>query len=625
MKKLTILLILGVMVVASSTSASLAATYGTATDPSYIGVGARPLGMGKAYAALADDASSIFVNPAALGRVDQMLFSSMYSNLMEEVNYTMGSITYPVGPGTLAVGYLGVLIPGIDLYTVTDLGTPETAGTADYNNSVIYLSYGARLSALTPDVMVGASLKSFSEGFKGSDLTEDGAGSGMNLDLGALYQPYSWFAGGVTIQNALEGSKMQFKGGINENLPSTVKVGINVTPLGKFGYIKSPYKLNIAADLDLNSGPRREKTLHLGCEFWPVNMLAIRAGLDQDPIAGGVQTNLTAGVGLRLGDIQFDYAYHTFYNIPENTTHFFSISFVGPFEQAKPRKDFVAYVDTPRENSITTHSDKIKIEGKVENALENDRVEVNGRTAKLDDEGRFSTSADISSFGLNKVIVKAIDAKGRTVEIEKTVIRLASFNDVTKDFWAKEPIELLATAGLVTGYPDGSFMPEKTLTRAELCTLLVKAKNIPISEKLESSFSDLSESHWAARYIEAAVDAGLVLGYPDKTFRPDAKIKRAEGITVMVRVEGLQELADELKGDAEDSRFTDIADSWAAGYILAADEAGLLKYLKASETFNPNYGFTRAEAVDILSKTTVGKARVRDLLAKESDSTIAEK
>lgn len=624
MRKLTLVLAVaaGVMLAMVSIAGAAEDVYGSATDPSYIGVGARPLGMGKAYVALADDAASIFVNPAALGRIDRVLFSSMYSNLMEEMNYVEGSVTYPIGPGTLAVGYLGVSSPAIDLYTEDGSGNPVSAGKADYNNYVAYISYGSKLAVINPDIMVGISLKAFSEGFSGSDLTENGAGTGSNIDIGILYQPSNWLTCGITRQNALESGKMNFVSGIKEDLPSLTKIGMNMTVLGKFGLQKSNMKLNLAADLDIDSTGKKDNTLHLGAEFWPIDMLAVRAGIDQDAVAGAVQSNLTAGVGLRIGNVQFDYAYHTYYDIPENTTNYFSISFVGPFDQPKPRKEFVGYLDSPKDKNIMTYADKIEVSGGINEALEDDRVEVNGAQVALDRNGKFSTEAKIKGFGVTGITVTISDIKGKKINFERSILKVVSFKDVAGEFWARKPIEMLATSGLIAGYPDGTFRPERTLTRAELATLLIKAKNIPLSDDVSGKFGDVPGSHWASKYIEAACAAGLVKGYPDGTFRPDAKINKAEGITVFARLEGLDEAANELKDGADDSRFTDIGGSWAGGYIMAADNAGMLEYTGDSEKFGPNSGFTRAEAAEILSKTTLGTDRISALLTgKKFDLT----
>ena len=89
------------------------------------------------------------------------------------------------------------------------------------------------------------------------------------------------------------------------------------------------------------------------------------------------------------------------------------------------------------------------------------------------------------------------------------MIRLVSFVDVAKDYWARGPVEELATLQFVTGYPDGTFGPEKSITRAELATLLVKInKGKTVYETDKAPFKDVSLKHWAVDYISQAVIDG---------------------------------------------------------------------------------------------------------------------
>ncbi len=91
----------------------------------------------------------------------------------------------------------------------------------------------------------------------------------------------------------------------------------------------------------------------------------------------------------------------------------------------------------------------------------------------------------------------------------------------------------------ITGYPDGNFQPEKAITRAEIATILSRILNLGQSTAPSQSFSDLKSNHWAYGYVNAIVNAGIMNGYPDGTFGPDRPITRAELSTVMVRVRGL--------------------------------------------------------------------------------------
>jgi len=167
------------------------------------------------------------------------------------------------------------------------------------------------------------------------------------------------------------------------------------------------------------------------------------------------------------------------------------------------------------------------------------------------------------------------------------------FSDVCTGYWAEDAINALAEGGIIGGYPDGAFRPEGKLTRAELCSLLVKAKKIQVSKPSKSIFSDLPPAHWAAPYIQAAVEMRLVGGYPDETFQPSKPLNRVEGVLILSRFANLKPIRGE-------SPYYDLVEShWAAPNIAAAKKADLMDYIK-SNYFEPQKGFTRAEAAYIL-------------------------
>lgn len=160
---------------------------------------------------------------------------------------------------------------------------------------------------------------------------------------------------------------------------------------------------------------------------------------------------------------------------------------------------------------------------------------------------------------------------------EARILRVAPFKDTPLDFWASEPIYLGVTLGLVKGYPKNLFHPEKGITRAELVTLLVRTLPVRDEELMpNASFRDVKPAHWAAKQINYAVEKKLVTGYPDGKFLPNKVLSRAEGITILARYAGLtKEAAAAAAPPFSDlkERF------WANKYIAEAKEAGLLKYL----------------------------------------------
>lgn len=116
------------------------------------------------------------------------------------------------------------------------------------------------------------------------------------------------------------------------------------------------------------------------------------------------------------------------------------------------------------------------------------------------------------------------------------------FLDTPPGTWYSTAVRTLALEGIVNGYEDGSFRPEHMVTRAEFVTMALRLAGISPSGA-GSRFRDVSQTHWAAGYIQAAAGSGLISGYSDGTFRPDQYITRAEAVTILNRVSERSECA----------------------------------------------------------------------------------
>ena len=106
------------------------------------------------------------------------------------------------------------------------------------------------------------------------------------------------------------------------------------------------------------------------------------------------------------------------------------------------------------------------------------------------------------------------------------------FTDVAADAWYNNAISTMANAGILDGYEDGSFHPNGYITRAEFATSAVRF--FDLSYQGEDLFPDI-DGHWAQDYINQAADAGIIEGYPDGTFGPQKQITRAEAVTMVNR------------------------------------------------------------------------------------------
>lgn len=107
------------------------------------------------------------------------------------------------------------------------------------------------------------------------------------------------------------------------------------------------------------------------------------------------------------------------------------------------------------------------------------------------------------------------------------------FSDVSDGQWHNKAISTMAKLGIVKGRRADSFDPDASITRAEFAAICARFNTKPVENS--GSFSDIS-GHWAENEIERAAAFGWISGYPDGTFRPDARITRAEAMTMINRV-----------------------------------------------------------------------------------------
>ena len=108
------------------------------------------------------------------------------------------------------------------------------------------------------------------------------------------------------------------------------------------------------------------------------------------------------------------------------------------------------------------------------------------------------------------------------------------FSDVAAESWYNNAISTLSNMGIINGYEDGTFKPNAPITRAEFTAIATRF--FDYEAEYDGAFNDVSARAWYADYVQAAVDMGLVDGYPDGGFHPDAYITRAEACTIVNRV-----------------------------------------------------------------------------------------
>ncbi|HLG25366.1 MAG TPA: S-layer homology domain-containing protein, partial [Candidatus Gracilibacteria bacterium] len=109
-----------------------------------------------------------------------------------------------------------------------------------------------------------------------------------------------------------------------------------------------------------------------------------------------------------------------------------------------------------------------------------------------------------------------------------------SFPDVSEKTVNFNAVEYLKAKGIVSGYPDGTFQPDKTINRAEAVKMVLLASATPLESNELLGFPDVSSGDWFFQYVRAAVTADIIEGYPDGSFKPANNINVAESLKIIL-------------------------------------------------------------------------------------------
>lgn len=199
----------------------------------------------------------------------------------------------------------------------------------------------------------------------------------------------------------------------------------------------------------------------------------------------------------------------------------------------------------------------------------------------------------------------------------------ADFADM-KEHWASSDIDELIKAGIVQGYGDNTFLPDKPITRAEFAVIICKMMKVPITTT-GVVYSD-TENHWAKNYVATATKYGYMIGVAEDLFAPDRVIPREQVIAVILRVVAFgTEIMHEgnvITNNAEDIlnlvkahfgyEYTDLSDKvsdinagseWARAYLEISYKNGFCKGYEDC-TMRPLENATRAEAM-VMAKRAI--------------------
>lgn len=200
-------------------------------------------------------------------------------------------------------------------------------------------------------------------------------------------------------------------------------------------------------------------------------------------------------------------------------------------------------------------------------------------------------SGEVDHF--TKFAVLAIEKQKENVSDPRPAVQLIDI----KGHWAEEEIFELIRLGAISGYPDSTFKPNNNITRAEFTSVIVQALGLEL--ETENVFSD-TRLHWAKNSIATAYANGIVNGFNENTFEPDAPITREQMATIIAKAFELQKGLDKTFNDSKD------ISTWAHGAVQLASSNGIINgYPDGS--FRPQALATRAEAVAVITRAIKSK------------------
>lgn len=171
----------------------------------------------------------------------------------------------------------------------------------------------------------------------------------------------------------------------------------------------------------------------------------------------------------------------------------------------------------------------------------------------------------------------------------------------TKGHWAESYVGQLTQRSIIGGFPDGSFKPDDSITRAQFAAIAVKALNVPPASG-PATFKDVAGNYWANKAIAAVSQAGLVTGFPDGTFKPEDKITRAQALVILAKALP--------SGMADSSILNSYQDgsqvpTWAAPSVAKAAKARIIVSYPDPSAIRPNVNATRADVAALTYQTLI--------------------
>jgi hypothetical protein len=374
--------------------------YGTAGEFLNWGAGARSMGMGRAFTALADDPSAIYYNPAGLALQNPLQITVQHVFLFEDTFFDFGAITYPLsGIGTFAFGYIRLSSLNYDGRDSSwnDLGSftiGQQAFMLSYSREILnWLSAGINIKLINESIFDSSSI-------------------GYGLDVGVMFTPVDILSFGISVINALPANMRLLNQA--ESLPVIIKLGVAMKLFGD--------RIVPVVDLEQELSGKDFK-VRMGLEAYPIQQVAVRAGLDE--------SELTFGLGFYMKPYRVDYSL-AFQELGLSHRMSFTLAFGGFDINLSAQPKIFSPVGTRKNTTITIYAvTKYALQEWELNIMNEDGDVVRSYTGDEKPpqyvvwDGKDDRGLPVSD-GEYKCVMKVKDKNGRDIESGKETVKISS-------------------------------------------------------------------------------------------------------------------------------------------------------------------------------------------------------
>ncbi|TAF05621.1 MAG: DUF1565 domain-containing protein [Nostocales cyanobacterium] len=262
-------------------------------------------------------------------------------------------------------------------------------------------------------------------------------------------------------------------------------------------------------------------------------------------------------------------------------------------------------------NGLNVYSDRAQIPSYATNAVTvatQKLLIINYPQPELLEPLREITRAEVAAL-----IYQALVARGETEVISSPYIvkpdtEIPSFSDLV-GHWAEPFIRALVSMNLTQGFADGSYQPDKPMTRAQYTALIAAAFN-PIPKRPTTVFTDVAADFWAAEAIQIAANGGFVGGFSDRTFRPHQNVQRLQVIVSLVNGLGLPAANHDLLIAYTDRKSIP---EYARTAIATATQQNIIVNYPDKKLLAPTRDATRAEVAAMIYQALVALKRTKPI------------